>query len=74
VGNEWGHAPVHIEPVTGSLQLVGLEGVNGLTLYPLDPCGQPSTEGRPFLADGDAWRINLVEKDATLWYLIKAAR
>jgi hypothetical protein len=51
-----------------------LEGATGLTLYPLDPRGQPGAEGRPFLAEGDIWKITLDGKDATLWYLIKAAR
>jgi len=74
VGDQWGHAPARIEPVTGRLELCGLEGATGLTLYPLDPRGQPSAEGRPFLTEGDIWKITLDGKDATLWYLIKAAR
>jgi len=74
VGDQWGHAPARIEPVTGRLELCGLEGAKGLTLYPLDPRGQPSAEGRPFLAEGDIWKITLDGKAATLWYLIKAAR
>ena len=74
LGAQWGGAPIRIEPVTGRLTLRGLEGARAVTLYPLDPCGQPAPEGKPLQAAGDGWTVTLDGRPATAWYLIEVTR
>ncbi len=71
LGDEWGKAPTRIEPVSGTLILHDLRKANEVILKPLDNCGQPMGEGKPFTQEDDAWRIALSGEQVTLWYLIE---
>lgn len=70
LGDEWGKAPTRIEPVSGTLILHDLRKANEVILKPLDNCGQPMGEGKPFTQEDDTWRIALSGEQVTLWYLI----
>jgi len=70
---QWGTAPPMIEPVTGTVILRGLEGVESIEVQPL------AAEGRVLKAKimatrtGDQWRIPVGEPTTT-WYLVNLNR
>jgi hypothetical protein len=63
---EWGHGPVRIEPVTGSVTLRELGKVRGLRARPLSPVGQPLERDLPTQFGSSGWRLGLGEP-ATTW-------
>jgi hypothetical protein len=74
-GEQWGHGPVRLEPVTGTLSLRGLNGARAATLRPLDAAGQPMEgRARPFARTDDVFTIELTGTPATPWYLIEVER
>lgn len=70
---DWGQAPVEIEPVQGDLQLQSLEGAKAVRVQPLDGAGRPL--GSPLAAApvGGNWRVPLGHP-ATTWYTIDVQR
>jgi hypothetical protein len=74
-GEQWGHAPVRLEPVTGTLSLRGLDSARAAILQPLDAAGQPvEGEARPFVRSGESFTIELTGSPATPWHLIEIER
>jgi hypothetical protein len=74
-GEQWGHAPVRLEPVTGTLSLRDLHAARAVALRPLDAAGQPMEgQARPFSRVGDAFAVELTGTPATPWYLIEIER
>ena len=72
---QWGRAPVRLEPVTGTLSLRGLRGARTVTLRPLDAAGQPvEGQARPFACSDQGFTIELTGSPATPWYLIEVQR
>jgi len=74
LGDQWGHGPTRIELVTGQITLRGLGEIKGITLSPLDPCGQLIGVGQPLQPTSDGWTISLSGQPATLWYLLTVTR
>ena len=74
-GEQWGHAPVRLEPVTGVLSLRDLHGARAVTLRPLDAAGQPiEGQARSFSRTAKAFTVELTGTPATPWYLIEIER
>jgi hypothetical protein len=72
LGAEMGSEPTRIEPVTGTLRFHDLGDVQGLTVTPLDGCGQPMDES--WTLAPDALTLTLDGEPATLWYDIRVER
>jgi hypothetical protein len=74
-GEQWGRAPVRLEPVIGALALRELHQARAVTLQPLDAFGQPMEgEARPFVQTGEAFTVELTGTPPTPWHLIEIAR
>jgi hypothetical protein len=74
-GEQWGHAPVRLEPVVGTLSLRDLHGAQVVTLWPLDAAGQPMEgQARPFSRTDDVFTVKLTGTPITPWYLIEIER
>lgn len=70
---DWGHAPVRIEPVEGSVILRGLSAARSVTIYPLDGNGQPGDSIR--LAEtGEGFFFCIKDCIPTPWYLVQVER
>jgi hypothetical protein len=78
LGDDWGEAPTRIEPVTGRLSLVDLEGARRVVLQALDGRGQPVGAPRLFVgehAEGKLrFTISLPAELPTLWYWVRVER
>jgi hypothetical protein len=70
---EWGHGPVQIEPVTGSVILRELGKVKGLRARPLSPVGRPLGRDLPAQLRSSGWQLGLGEP-VTTWVLIELTR
>jgi len=68
VGTNWGHAPVQIEPVEGTIRFA----FKGLTCYALGPDGKV-TATVPIQVVGDQSVIELSPTYETMWYLVVAS-
>jgi hypothetical protein len=78
LGDDWGTAPTRIEPVTGMLSLVDLDGAKCVLLQALDGQGQPMGEPRPFVREragsGTRFIVPLTGDPPTLWYSVHVER
>jgi hypothetical protein len=72
--SEWGHAPVRIEPVTGTLLLHGLIGARRATAYALDGHGQPAAEGEILKETAAGFQFKLGDAPPSPWYLLRIDR
>lgn len=70
---QWGGSPTLIEPVTGQIELRGLDGATAVLAQPLDGAGQPLGQPIPAVQKGGAWQIT-VGVPATTWYVITVQR
>ena len=68
LGDRWGSAPTHIEPVKGIVLLRGLTGARSLRLQALDGRGQPMGDPQFFELLHDDFSIELDGAAPTLWY------
>jgi hypothetical protein len=70
---QWGVSPPLIEPVTGDIDLNGLDAATGVTTQPLNGAGRPL--GPPLTARriGNTWRIS-VGQPPSPWYVITIHR
>ncbi|MCY2995140.1 MAG: hypothetical protein NTY19_45860 [Planctomycetota bacterium] len=69
----WGRAPAGIEPLSGSIVLRNLEGVQAVRAQPLDGAGQAMGESFPATKTAAGWKIP-VGQTPTTWYVISVAR
>ncbi|MBC7235068.1 MAG: hypothetical protein H5T69_04450 [Chloroflexi bacterium] len=74
LSDQWGTAPIRIEPVVATVTLRGLAGAKAVWLQPLDGCGQPMGEPRAFAAADEGFAIRLEGEPATPWYLVRVER
>ena len=74
LGVEWGGPPIRIEPVTCSIELLGLEGARAVVLQPLDNCGQPGDGRQEILPVEGKTIIQLTGETTTPWYLVEIER
>lgn len=70
---EWGHAPVRIEPIEGTVVLRGLGDSHNVTVYPLDGNGQPGA-GIRLNQNVEGFSFTLNGSMPTTWYYIKIQR
>lgn len=70
---QWGGPPTLIEPVTGRIDLNGLEAASAVLVQPLDGAGQPLGQPLPATLHGSAWQV-LIGQPATPWYVITVQR
>ncbi len=68
LGDRWGSAPTHIEPVKGTVQLRGLAGARSLQLQALDGRGQPLGDPQFYVIQHGVFNIVLNSIPPTLWY------
>lgn len=66
---KWGGAPTLIEPVTGRIDLRGLDSATAVLAQPLDGAGHPLGPPLSAVRAGAAWQIHLGDP-ATTWYTI----
>ena len=69
----WGGSPSLIEPVTGRIDLHGLDAAAAILVQPLDGSGQPLGQPLHATRQGDAWQIS-VGRPPTTWYVISIQR
>jgi len=70
---DWGHTPPCIEPVTGTIELRGIESAAVVTIQPLDGVGRPLGAPRQAMESGSAWTFP-IGNPVTTWYLIRVIR
>lgn len=70
---EWGSYPPAIEPVTGTILLRGLKGVESLDVQALTAEGRVMGGKIEARRVGDEWRIP-VGQPTTVWYLVQVIR
>jgi hypothetical protein len=68
----WGKAPTRIEPVAGSIRLVGLAQAKSVTARPLNGAGAPMESEIKAARVGDDWTLPL--SAPALSYLIRVSR
>jgi hypothetical protein len=71
---DWGHLPMTIEPVTGTITLTGLGSAKQVIVQPLSAVGVPL--GQTVIAtprDAD-WSFSIGGTAVTTWYLVQVAR
>ena len=66
---EFGGPPSMIEPVSGRIVLIGLEGATAVLACPLDGRGCPISEAIPAQSTPEGWMIKVGEP-VTTWYEI----
>lgn len=71
--NQWGGSPTLIEPVTGRIDLRGLDAATAVLAQPLNGAGQPLGAPLAAIRSGNAWQI-LVGQPTTTWYVITVQR
>lgn len=69
----WGGSPTLIEPVTGHIDLRGLDEAGAVLIQPLDGAGQPLAQALHAKRQGDTWEFQ-VGQPATTWYVITVQR
>jgi hypothetical protein len=78
LGDHWGEAPTRIEPVTGVLSLVELQGARRILLQALDGRGQPVGAPHPCAREGAGNKarfvVTLPLEQPTLWYRVQVER
>lgn len=70
---QWGRAPVCIEPLRGSVGLRNLDGVRAVTAQPLDGAGQALGDAFPATKTDAGWEVP-VGRTPTTWYVITVVR
>jgi hypothetical protein len=72
VGDQWGRAPVLIEPVRATITLTRAVagGKGSATLIPLDGSGKPAASVPAEKRDDGSLRVRLGDGTATLWYIV----
>ncbi len=70
---KWGGPPTLIEPVTGEIDLHGLEGATAVLVQPLNGDGLPLGRRLAAMRDGGVWKLTVGEP-ATPWYAITVRR
>ena len=68
LGDRWGSAPTHIEPVKATIQLRGFDGARSLQLQALDGRGQPLGDSQFYESNDGVFNIVLNGPPPTLWY------
>lgn len=71
---DWGHSPIRVEPVAGTLTLCGIVGATSLTVQALDGSGQPTGEVKTMKERAGEYLLNLSSLPSTPWYLIQVER
>ena len=69
----WGGTPTLIEPVGGTITLIGLDGARKVRMQPLDGAGQPLGAPVDAKANGSTWKLPLGVVTTT-WYEIRVDR
>jgi hypothetical protein len=69
----WGHGPVRIEPIAGTIRLKGLEPARRVMARRLSAVGMPEDAARPAQREGSDWVLP-VGDPASTWYAIGVER
>jgi len=70
---DWGQAPVEIEPVHGKILLQHLDGATAVAVQPLDGAGHPLGSPVPAQRTDDGWAV-MLNQPATTWYVVSVQR
>ena len=71
---DWGQLPMAIEPVTGTITLVGLREVKSVVARPLSALGVPQDAQIPAQQANNDWSFPVGSPHVTTWYLIEIGR
>lgn len=69
----WGEQPIRVSPISGTVIVRGLCGVQSLEVMPLDSRGEGLQGPFGAVPSKDGWRIELEAAD-TPWYLLRVIR
>lgn len=74
LGDKWGSAPIHIEPVKATLYLRHFDGARSLQLQALDGRGQPLGDPQFYEYHHGQFKLVLNGIPPTLWYHLQVDR